>query len=92
MRQPDVEYEIDWHPPGELGVFTGCGNEERRTKVRICSGGRHLEVAANTHFFIQVLTSQAGFQNLKLSPYLILSPNISQSVASVTNSSMKLTE
>lgn len=55
MWQQDVEYGIDWHAPGELGIFTGLGNEEKRTKViKICSGVRHLDVVANTHFFIQV--------------------------------------
>ena len=53
MQQQDVGYGIYWHPPSEL-VFTGCGNEEKRTKVGIYSGGRHLEVVANTHFFKQV--------------------------------------
>lgn len=34
MWQQDVEYRIDWHPPGELGVCTDCGNEEKRTQFR----------------------------------------------------------
>lgn len=35
MWQQDVGYGTDWHPPGESGVFPGCGNEETKTKVKI---------------------------------------------------------
>lgn len=35
MWQRDVGYGTDWHPPGESGVLTGCGNEETRIKVKI---------------------------------------------------------